>query len=99
MEAGWRNFEYTLYDQELPKLSVIHGGYNYRIPPAGAIIESGKLLILPPNAALSVRYTNNGEDPDKSSPVYKEPLEPASGIRVKVFDKTGKTSRVTIIHP
>jgi hexosaminidase len=96
--AEWQNFEYTIYEQELPKLHYLNGGYNYRIPPAGAKIVDGYLHVLPQNQALKVRYTLNGNIPDKNSAIYNEPVEITGKIRLQVIDKTGKTSKVSVIY-
>jgi hexosaminidase len=99
MEKSWETFEYTLYEKELPKLSYLNGGYQYRIPPAGAIKKNHKLLILSPNPALEVRYTLGGDTPDVKSPVYDKPIEFNNELKIKVFDKCGKSSKETIIEP
>ena len=98
MDAKWRNFEYTIYEQELPKLRYLNGGYNYRIPPAGAIIKDDYLEVLTSNPALKVRYALNGNNPDNTSAIYNEPIEVRGEIRLQVFDKSGKFSKVSVIN-
>ncbi len=98
MDADWQNFEYSMYEQELPKLHYLNGGFNYRIPPAGAIIEEGYLHALPPNSSLKIRYTLNGNEPDKNSPIFEAPFVLNEEVRLQVFDKTGKYSKVSLIR-
>ena len=98
MNAGWRDFEYTIYNKELPVLRYLNGGYNYRIPPAGAIIKDGWLQALAPNPSLKLRYALNGADPNENSPVYEQTIKIEGELRIQVFDRAGKVSRVTILN-
>lgn len=98
MDRSWQRFEYTIYEQELPKLGYLNGGYNYRIPPAGATEKDGFLYVLPSNPSLKVRYTLNGIEPDNKSPIFKEPIKITGEIRLQVFDRSGSTSRISRIH-
>ncbi|HSV88015.1 MAG TPA: family 20 glycosylhydrolase, partial [Bacteroidales bacterium] len=43
VQDGWNIFANTLARRELPRLSELHGGFNYRIPLPGAIIKEGRL--------------------------------------------------------
>ena len=43
IQKEWNQFSNTLAKHELPRLSYLNGGYNYRVPPPGAVIENGML--------------------------------------------------------
>lgn len=99
MNAEWQNFEYTIYEEELPKLNHLNGGYNYRIPPAGAIIENGYVKMLTSNPSLTIRYELEGNNPNNDSPIYKEPIKVSGEVRFQAYDRTGKSGKISIIQP
>ncbi len=39
IDEDWNRFANTIAQKEFPKLAKINGGYAYRVPPAGAIID------------------------------------------------------------
>ncbi len=94
MALDWNQFSYILYNRELPRLSYLNGGYNYRIPPAGFIIEDGYLKANAVNQELVIRCTSDGTDPSNDSPIYSQPLPVEGIIKLCVFDKAGHSSRV-----
>jgi hexosaminidase len=99
MDKEWAAFSEILYGYELPKLNYLQGGFNYRIPPAGAVVENGLLKANTASKALSIHYTTDGSEPDETSQVYTAPF-PINGIvKMKVFDKAGKSSRVVEVMP
>src|SRR5690606_35920036 len=42
-DSAWSRFANIVGKRELPRLAVLNGGYNYRIPPPGALVENGKV--------------------------------------------------------
>lgn len=98
MDSQWNVFANTLAQKELPRLSYLNGGYNYRIPLPGGIIENGKLLANIEFPGLVLRYTTDGSEPDASSPKYEGPVDGSSQIQMKAFDASGKASRAVSIE-
>ncbi len=92
MNKEWNIFANTLAQKELPRLSSIFGGFNYRVPAPGAVIENGKLIANAEYPGLTVRYTTDGSEPTAQSPVYTEPVAVSGKVKVKAFDPAGKGS-------
>lgn len=89
----WNVFANTLAVRQLPVLAHIFGGFNYRVPPPGAIWQNGKLYANSAYPGLIIRYTTDGSEPGMNATVYKGPVEiNASMIRLKAFDTEGGQS-------
>lgn len=95
IDSSWQQFSNTLYYQELPKLNYLNGGYNYRIPPAGFIIQDGYLIANSVSPNLIIRYTTDGSEPDKKSSVYTSPIKATGKLQLKVFDRAGRSGRLS----
>ncbi len=98
IDAEWLNFNYTLYNYELPKLHYLNGGYNYHIPPAGAIMKDGYYEAIAVCQDLIIRYTTDGTDPSENSSIYTQSLPANNIIKLRVFDKAGQTSRIITVQ-
>ena len=98
MDSQWNVFANTLAQKELPRLSYLNGGYNYRVPLPGAIIENGKLLANIEFPGLELRYTTDGSEPNANSTKYEGPVDGSSQVHIKAFDASGKASRVVSIE-
>lgn len=99
MEAlaeAWNEFANRLGQRELPRLDAFNGGYAYRLPPPGAVIEDDELKANVAYPGLEIRYTTDGTEPDAESPVYEEPvaLTDDSEVKLRTFDTRGRGSRV-----
>ncbi|MBT1698872.1 carbohydate-binding domain-containing protein [Fulvivirgaceae bacterium PWU4] len=94
MDREWNVFANTLGTRELPRLNYLHGGYNYRIPPPGAIVADGMLKANVEYPGLTIRFTLDGSEPDARSAVYEGPVSVASPVMLKCFDAAGRGSRV-----
>jgi len=90
---GWNSFANALAKKELPRLSYLNKGYNYRIPPPGAIIEDGELKVNVEYPGLTIRYTLDGTEPKKTSQQYSRPIAIKSTAKLKSFDSAGKDSK------
>ncbi len=97
MNFHWNIFANTLAQKELPRLSYLNNGYNYRLPLPGAIKENGKLLANIEFPGLDLRYTIDGSEPCSNSIVFNGPIEVSSQIKMKAFDTSGKGSRTIVI--
>lgn len=99
MDEGWNHFANRLGKRELPRLSGLFGGFDYRIPPPGAVIEEGILKANTEYPGLKIRYTTDGSEPTGQSPIYGEPVEVNGEVQLKAFDAAGKSSRVVRVAP
>ena len=88
---AWQGFVYKLDIKELPRLNYLNGGYKYRIPPPGGIVEDG-FLITNHLYGMSVRYTLDGSEPSISSALYTQPVKVDGDILIKAFNKINGSS-------
>lgn len=95
---AWSVFANIVGKKELPRLATLNGGYNYRIPPAGAIVKDGKVSANVQLPGLLIRYTTDGKEPTAKSPVYTTPVA-AETVKLKVFDSAGRGSRTVTVIP
>ncbi len=94
----WSSFVQSMSSRQLPLLEKYNGGYNYRIPPAGAIIENGAVLANTQFPNHIIRFTTDGSEPSNTSAVYNGPVTTKGIIKLKVFSATGGESYLTIIE-
>ena len=99
IQAGWNVFANTLAQNALPRLARLNGGYTYRLPLPGALIENGLLRANVEFPGLLIRYTTDGSEPTAQSAVYRSPVNVAGTIRLKSFDAAGRSSRTVVIKP
>lgn len=94
-DQDWNVFANLLATKELPRLSYVNDGYNYRVPPPGGIIEEGTFKANVEFPGLKVYYTLDGTDPTIDSKLYEGPVEVSKNaeIRIVAVDAAGKTSR------
>lgn len=96
MDEGWNLFANQLAKRELPRLSGIFGGYNYRIPQPGAVIEDGMLKANIEYPGLIIRYTTDGTEPQRNSMIYEGPVRVSGKVTLKAFDLTGRSGRSVV---
>lgn len=96
--ADWSKFLNILGKRELPRLAYYNGGYNFRIPKPGVILEDGKYKSNIQFPGMTIRYTTNGKEPNENSPVYEKPI-PANGIiKFRAFDAKGRGGNVAEVQ-
>jgi len=95
--VAWVNFLNILGKRELPRLSYYgNGGYNYRIPKPGVILQDGKYLANNQIPGLTIRYTTDGKDPDAKSKVYNDAVtNTGNTIKFRAFDTKGRGGNVS----
>jgi hexosaminidase len=98
LDQAWNVFANTLGQRELPRLDYISGGFNYRIPPPGAVAAENMLKANVGFPGLVIRYTTDGSDPSIDSPVYNGPVSVSGDVKVRAFNSRGRGGR-TIPHP
>jgi hexosaminidase len=94
LNDGWNRFANTLAQRELPRLAGLNGGYAYRIPPPGAVVEGGLLRANAEFPGLTIRYTTDGTEPTPQSAVYTAPVRLSGPARLATFDAANRRSRV-----
>lgn len=97
-QIKWNIFANTLAQRELPRLAGLHGGYNYRIPLPGAIIKDGILHSNIEFPGLIIRYTTDGEEPTRTSPLYEGPVSVEGTVKLRAFDSAGRSSRTVTME-
>ncbi len=99
-DQEWNVFANLLANQELPRLSYMNNGYNYRIPPPGAIIDLGTLKANTEYPGLMIYYTLDGSEPNSESELYTGPIKidgKNNSVKLKAIDKAGRSSRTTVV--
>ncbi|MEJ2081775.1 MAG: family 20 glycosylhydrolase [Acidobacteriota bacterium] len=91
--AEWARFANAVGQHELPRLDDLQGGYAYRIPPPGAIIEDGQLKANVAFPGMKIRYTLDGSEPDAGSTEYVGPVRVTGPVKLRTFDTRGRGSR------
>lgn len=98
LNQGWNVFANTLAARELPRLAVLSGGYNYRIPTPGATLENGLLKANTAFPGLTIRFTTDGSEPGKNSQIIDNALKiQATEATLKAFDAAGRSSRAITV--
>ena len=100
IQHDWTIYAQTLAKKELPRLSYLNKGYNYRIPPPGCVIEGDTLKANVEYPGLIIRYTSDGTEPTHHSSRFDKTLR-ISGkgtIKLKSFDVAGKSSRSVTVN-
>ena len=98
INEGWNQFANTIAQKEFPKLAHTNGGYNYRIPPAGAVIENGEIKMNVALPGITIHYTTDGSEPTIESPVYSAPVPATATFKFKTFDASGKSGRTVVVE-
>jgi hexosaminidase len=97
-KQAWSEFINKVGKRELPRLDYYGGGFNYRIPSVGAMLEGGNLLANNQIPGLSIHYTIDGSEPDLKSRTYAGPISPKGIIKLKTFDTKGRGGRTLTIQ-
>jgi hexosaminidase len=100
IKEDWNIFANTIGQRELPRLSLLFGGYNYRIPSPGVTVENGLLKANVEFPGLDIRYTLDGSEPNRTSQLFEEIIELNDNtVKLRCFDKAGNSSRTVEIKP
>jgi hexosaminidase len=90
----WNRFVNQLGKRELTRLEYYSGGFNFRIPTPGLIIENGSVKANIQLPGLQLRYTADGKEPTVKSKIYSGPISAKGTIAVKAFDLRGRSGNV-----
>jgi len=95
-QTAWVNFLNVLGKRELPRLSYYNGGYNYRVPKPGIILQDGRYAANVQFPGLTIRYTTDGSDPNSSSKLYTDAVaNDSKAIKFRAFDIKGRGGNVS----
>ncbi|MDQ0105840.1 hexosaminidase [Chitinophaga terrae (ex Kim and Jung 2007)] len=95
---AWSVFCNVMGKKEMQRLDNLNGGYNTRVPNAGAKTENGVLTANVQFPGLIIRYTVNGEEPTSKSPVYNGPIQAAGKtVKLKVYTTKGHASKTITV--
>jgi hexosaminidase len=98
MGQDWNRFANIVGQREMPRLDYMFGGYNYRLPPPGAMVKDGKLHANIDFPGLTIRYTTDGSEPVNDSPLYSGPIDISGKVLLKSFNTRGRGSRTSIVE-
>ncbi|CAN5514472.1 family 20 glycosylhydrolase [soil metagenome] len=98
LNASWQAFARGLGSRELARLDYLLGGFNYRLPPPGAVIEDGYLHANVTYPGLTIRYTTDGSEPVATSPRYSAPVGVSGTVKLRTFDTRGRASRTATVQ-
>ena len=94
---SWNIFANSIARKDLPRLHSIFGGFNYRVPQPGAVIENNLLKANSEFPGLEIRYTLDGSDPTTKSTLYEKPVKVTENVKLRCFDSAGNSSRVSLV--
>lgn len=96
-DEAWSSFLSTLGYRELVRLDYYSGGYQYRIPSPGAVIENGAVKANLQFPGFTLRYTIDGKEPSMKSPVYVSPITEKGTIKIRAFNSKGRGGKITVL--
>ncbi|MCH6236721.1 family 20 glycosylhydrolase [Cognataquiflexum rubidum] len=97
MEKEWNKFANAVGQKEIPRLEYLFGGFNVRLPKAGATVKEGKIFANLDTPGLTIRYTVNGGEPTIQSEIYSEPIPFKGNVKLQVFSPQGKSGGISEI--
>jgi hexosaminidase len=99
-QAEWNSFVQRVWTRELPRLDYYAGGFNYRVPTPGVVLENGKVKANNPHKDLKIRYTTDGTEPTQKSALYTSPLTSKGNYLFRTYSPKGRSSRIIrVINP
>jgi hexosaminidase len=92
-QMDWSAFMHTLAKVEVPFMDSHREGYHYRIPPPGIKEIGGSVFMNSGFPGMEIRYTTDGTEPTKDSPVYMQPFQVFGNAIIKAsgFSITGRS--------
>ena len=95
-QIAWSNFLNVRGKRELPRLSYFNGGYNYRVPKPGLVLQDGKYAANIQFPGLTIRYTTDGKEPDAKSKRYNDAVtNDGKPLKFRAFDTKGRGGNVS----
>ncbi|QMU26754.1 family 20 glycosylhydrolase [Adhaeribacter radiodurans] len=97
-QQAWARFANILGKRELPRLDYYSGGYQYRLPPVGAVVQNGQVSANIQLPGLTIRYTTDGTDPTFRSRIYREPITETGTVKLRAVSRTGRGGKVVTLE-
>lgn len=97
-DVEWNIFINSLVNKELEKLTYFNGGYNFRVPAPGAVIENGILKANTQYPGAEIFFTTDGTEPNEHSDKYTGPINISGQVKLLTIAPGGKKSRVIILN-
>ncbi len=98
LEIEWAVFASRIGNFELPRLTYMNGGVNYRVAPPGVQVVDGKLYVNSNYPGVQFAYTTDGSEPTVNSAKFTEPVAVTGKvIKVIAFYPNGKVSRAAVV--
>ncbi|MCK9411159.1 MAG: carbohydate-binding domain-containing protein [Prolixibacteraceae bacterium] len=98
LTSDWNKIANILALKELPRLSQLNGGYNFRVPLPGAIIKDGMLNANVEFPGLEIRFTTDATEPTLQSQLYTQPVKVSGTVKLMSFVIGGKSSRISEVQ-
>jgi hexosaminidase len=96
-QQAWSEFIATAGWRELPRLDYYAGGFQYRIPSPGAVVQDGKVQVNMQYPGFTIRYTTDGKEPSLKSPVYTSPITAKGTIKLRAFNQRGRAGKTSVV--
>ncbi|MDR6783116.1 hexosaminidase [Pedobacter africanus] len=96
-QQAWSEFMNTMAKRELPRIDHYAGGYNYRIPTPGTLVENGMVHANVEYPGMVIRYTTDGSMPTVNSKVYTGPLAAKGTLQFRVFNALGRPGKAATV--
>lgn len=93
----WNEFSNVLAQKEIPRLEVIFGGVNLRIPAPGLKKMGDDIWANVENPGLEIRWTSDGSIPTKESNLYTQKIPFQEGLKFRTFAPKGTASKVSTL--
>lgn len=92
---AWSEFLNIAAKRELPRLDHYAGGFAYRIPTPGAVVQDSMVHANVQMPGFTIRYTTDGSEPTADSKEYIEAfaLPGENTVKMRVFNQAGRAGR------
>lgn len=97
-KSSWNAMANAIGQRELPRMDYLNGGVNYRVPIPGAIVKDGMLYANSEFPGVVIRYTTDGSEPTKDSPLYTAPVKVSGTVKIRSFSSSGRAGRSILLH-
>lgn len=97
-QIAWSEFINVVGKRELRRLDQYAGGFLYRVPTPGAIINNGQIEANIQFPEFTIRYTTDGSEPNINSTLYTNPIKDKGVVKLKGFNLLGRASQTLVVR-